>query len=130
MKREIEFRAWHKVEERWVNQSEHLNETEVSATHNAPSILALRHRYWDIMQYTNLKDKNGTKIFEGDIVEFRHKEMGHIITCKVGFANGGFIREFEGMGSIGNTPLQCPPIQYTLDYEVIGNIPQNPELIK
>lgn len=80
-------------------------------------------------QYTGLVDKNGNKIFEGDIVkyiigkgeyEFAEFEYGNII-----FLNGGF--------QIAGKPCDlcvCSFDTKDFDLEVIGNIYDNPELLK
>lgn len=65
-------------------------------------------------QYTGLTDRNGTKIFEGDIV--RDKTNG--VVYKIFYCNesGMFIRKAVLRSSLGN-PLHL---------EVIGNIHDNP----
>lgn len=72
----------------------------------------------DIMQYTGLKDKNGTEIYEGDIVFDSHcEENGKVI-----FDEGRFVIEWE---SIEEDLFENCDI-----YEVIGNAYENPELLK
>ena len=80
-----------------------------------------------IGQYTGLTDKNGTKIFEGDIIQFDYigKNLGVNGIETVVFKNGKFgviwgtHRELVCLDGFANTTL-----------EVIGNIHDNPELLK
>ena len=64
-------------------------------------------------EYTGLCDKNGTKVFEGDIVRF---STAHAREIK--YIDGCF--GFEG-SSI--------PIKYVNKFEVIGNVTDNPEFL-
>lgn len=65
--RDIKFRAWDNINRRWVDHNQLLNDTEVSASVNPPSILSIRHENWHIMQYTWMKDQNWEEIYEYDI---------------------------------------------------------------
>lgn len=77
-------------------------------------------------QYTNLKDKNGTKIFEGDIVDVLY-DVNYIgvATERIGVFevvhNGCF------MGQKGNVRYHFIPSDKCT---VIGNIYDNPELLE
>lgn len=73
-------------------------------------------------QYTGLTDKNGTKIFEGDIVDYDY--FGERKIGKIFFNGCGY--EIENKGCF----LCVQSADKQLDCEVIGNIHDNPELLK
>ena len=91
-------------------------------------------------QYTGLTDKNGKKIFEGDIVEFSSKDYyGSSEKGKVIFSNGCFVIEyviydditsFHRIGEVRKEIDMGATHIITYQYEVIGNIHDNPELLK
>ena len=71
-------------------------------------------------QYTGMTDKNGKKVFEGDIVKVENV-----------FVRGIFAVEYSGMGAC--FIVSCGESRYFLggcNSEVIGNIHDNPELLK
>ena len=71
-------------------------------------------------QYTGLTDKNGKKTFEGDVIQFCTGMKLHYI---VEFGLGGFmVSRYDIRDAIINV-YNCP-------CEVIGNIHDNPELLK
>ncbi|MEC1900996.1 YopX family protein [Bacillus atrophaeus] len=96
------------------------------------------------MQYTGLKDKNGREIYEGDIIHCVHwffdgNEIEEHFTASVGFRDGSFTLEdidcryysdYTGEEN-GKGICWIGDINYCEeDYEVIGNIYENPELLE
>ena len=77
-------------------------------------------------QYTGLKDKNGKRIFEGDIC--RNTRTGEIVSVKWHGIMAGYVwnkRRADGfLFDFGELFRACDK------YEVIGNIHDNPELLK
>lgn len=78
-----------------------------------------------IGQYTGLTDKNGTKIFEDDIVTglFLHSMP---VNGVVAFRDGSFGLLWDRAGAATFTPFTST---CNVEYEVIGNIHDNPELL-
>ena len=75
-----------------------------------------------IGQYTGLTDKNGTKIFEGDIVRYGDTIHKVVFEQRNGTAYFGLVY----------SPIETLPFGHYQDLqqlEVIGNIYDNPELI-
>ena len=90
-----------------------------------------------IGQYTGVTDKNGERIFEGDIVKYKEAckfgdndemeeaEEQYLCTNIVEFKNGRFFP----------LPQRCDCEDYffsygSYDFEVVGNVHDNPELLR
>lgn len=144
--KETKFRTWHplcgmsdKIEVRFAHGIRLVSSNDLSQ-HNAGDDKFI------LMQYTGLKDKKGTEIYEGDIVK-----VGETTMYRIGwyaqnaafwiFTTSGFASEHYIANS--GTPIRnwnlidggraiyfhgqkgpCPEV------EVIGNIYENPELLK
>lgn len=124
--RDIEFRAWDKAFKKMVTIEDDLP-LYYEPDNGLHAGYSLPNGDWnslELMQYTGLKDKNGKKIFEGDVVR--------ILICK------GMVEKFRSEVSFyeGSFMIACENYQESLsDYEqsqieIIGNKYENPELLK
>lgn len=81
-------------------------------------------------QYTGLTDKNGKKIFDGDILERKHKELvNHSQTMTVKYIPYKACFSAVDIGG-GNVTFISDYLNNKYELEVIGNIHDNPELLK
>lgn len=73
-----------------------------------------------ICQCTGLKDKNGNLIWENDIVKINNSKANTVVA----------FRDFEIICTIPNEKYYKHRLEYDTEYEVIGNIFDNPELLE
>jgi uncharacterized phage protein (TIGR01671 family) len=76
-------------------------------------------------QYTGLKDKNGKKIFEGDILDCGDRVVFVEWHSKCGTWDSKFIKYKGELCSNGITP-----VEWKFRAIIIGNIHDNPELLE
>lgn len=112
--RPIKFRAWDRVEKEMVSVNI-LNWSYPSGLEVNGSNVSLPST---LMQYTGLKDTNDKEIYEGDITK------GGIIEFK--FGKWIVVNKKDDLQSY----LLYDAIHDSAEQEVIGNIYENPELIK
>lgn len=91
--------------------------------------------YKTIGQYTGLTDKNGKKIFEGDIVTYEDTEADYEGYHDNVFLNRGEvgISAWDGIYFTNRQTVDMNDLyesETMVDCEIIGNIHDNPELLK
>lgn len=79
-------------------------------------------------QFTGLTDKNGKKIFEGDIVEFTDKYTRKKGRAEIVFE--AFKWKYSGCYYGGNPIVWLCIDDKSIEFEIIGNIYDNPELLE
>jgi uncharacterized phage protein (TIGR01671 family) len=89
---------------------------------NTDGVSGIQVDYKTIGQFTGLYDKNGTRIFERDIV--RCKNYHGTVEGYIGYSKSGVYFLYCISGYSDECLFNCT------DIEIIGNIYDNPELLK
>tara|TARA_R110000772_G_scaffold43692_3_gene100689 strand:+ start:2467 stop:2829 length:363 start_codon:yes stop_codon:yes gene_type:complete len=119
--RELEFRAWDKVRNRMLTSAKFVEFKVINGVLSAVNYdWSGKEQVLEVVQYTGLKDANGVKIFEGNILGGGQSEPREVI-----FEDGSF-RLYDDTSS-GNQSI-VPRSANRL--KVIGNIYETPELLK
>ena len=124
--REIKFRAWHKGKKiiGEVLGIDILHKEIFFSNEDVDCYEHIDFKDIELMQYTGLKDKNNKEVYEGDIVKLRANHGIGVI--KYYDEWGAFVVEY-----IKPRPLTVLGMNYYKeDIEILGNIYENPELIK
>ena len=151
--REIKFRAWHKGKKEIIDVEEIdfmnkvINYIENDYENNRQEIIGAYFEDIELMEYTGLKDKNGKEIYEGDVVKLIHTGI-EISADRLEDLKRfvGIIKYENGIFKIVRTEKSLIESKYfemeqkkvseifiyskLYDLEVVGNIYENPELIK
>jgi uncharacterized phage protein (TIGR01671 family) len=110
----IKFRAWNKNDSR----SNERMIYGVTLHHDGQVIMPDGCLYnYPLMQYTGIKDSEGVEIYEGDIVQWLDRDYAHNELIEYDVEKCAF--------TLGGTYINTK-----VELSVIGNIYENPELLK
>ena len=127
--REIKFRVWDKEKNMWTN-FKILDNIMYFMDKNTGVWFHEKYKAkgrFALMQYTGIKDKNDVEIYEGDLVLIRIDKTNILHKTVVKFKHGAFIADIIG----NNDYIYLFHFGFNKDdFEVIGNIYENPELLE
>lgn len=153
MNRELKFRLWNIEDKVWdnpallevFNDDGTLEPYEYSVKAGELNPLYIPKENYVIQQYTGLKDKNGQEIYDGDVIKvdtFDSNDKKSTITESVVWGEYGddeYVDKLE-CWMMGGYPLSSVAKSWGVRYnasetesgslEVVGNIFENPEMIK
>lgn len=121
------FRAWHIIDKKMISWKRLLNGYNLRNVFMRPEMCNLK-----LMQSTGMKDKNGVEIFEGDMVLVNVSNgFDHLVNEKT------IVQESEFHSGLICKSLTSE-MEYRLfkrnemgyEYEVVGNIWENGELLE
>jgi len=129
--RELKFRVWDLEKKFYLNQDDEFHFYEPVCGWQCPiplcECLRDKKRYV-VQQCTEIRDKKNYLIYEGDILDFtaRYKQTGPVEVIYYGASFGCVVTDdggLEGFWALNHIVQQHYP-------EIIGNIFENPELLK
>lgn len=144
--REIKFRTWDKRSKELIQIQgfKYVGEKHIQLfyldTDGCSTTCTCEKEFIVLMQYIGLKDKNGTEIYEGDIVRFDEEisvvrydeETARFVLEDYGIR--GCLMEYgwdEGAGGFGIVDTNgFDDFNDISEIEIIGNIYENPELLE
>lgn len=81
-------------------------------------------------RYTGLTDKNGKRIFEGDIVRTKYGRLCTVIWFSSNSFAGWDLKPILTRGNLNDNPPDKHDLFLPENLEIIGNVHDNPELLK
>lgn len=135
--REFKFRVWENVESKMnydcivgdnfiiFNYTGDCEDDLFTGNVDFVHLCELNRKYFEIMQYTGIRDMTGKEIYEGDILEDLHGERS-----EVEYNGGAFIiknrYDYWFMSGLATLDEDL----YVEDYRIIGNIYENKDLLE
>lgn len=122
--REILFRGYSTAERKWIYGD--LSHTTDKIVHISNENCFIRVNPETVGQYTGLTDKNGKKIFEGDMLAFSDRLTYVHWHEYCGCWDCSYIKSIDGKKT---SHEERNPNRWRVAAEIIGNIHDNPELL-
>lgn len=122
MKRVIKFRIWDSKKGEWL---------EDFTLYPNGKVVGVNHAYGNIhvVEFTGLKDKNGNEIYEGDIMQTDNYNGKHLFRVDYETDIGGQLGAFT-LNCIDDEDISSVHSEVIENGEIIGNVFENPDLLK
>lgn len=138
--REIKFRAWNKKQKKMYDGNDIISVIGVPGIVNEEQICYRLNEHFErlqkqfiLMEYVGFKDKRGKEVYEGDVVQFDVVGENHVSFDKkkkeqIRYHENQVIGELQIKAEY--TLFDYEPLNNCCQFEVIGNIYENPNLLQ
>jgi uncharacterized phage protein (TIGR01671 family) len=126
LEREIEFRAWHRQQKYIYDNIAVSDEHTVGYEAQKNNFNAETSKDIVVLQFTGRRDKNGKKIFEGDILKV-NRVAGPVVV-RWNDEAVGFVLENPQAATAAKRQVDWPGGERSI--KILGNIFENPEILE
>jgi len=144
MNREIKFRAWSEKDKCWIGDGPYdvlalSLDGDIFRCHSDSCESTIKEIYGEVVlqQFTGLTDKLGKDIYEGDIIViddlypyFDEGKRNYVAVVEWCFAGFHYVKYCVNPDKVGVSDGINEPLEEGDQFSIIGNIYQNPELLK